>query len=219
MYLEIWKWIPGYEGYYMASTHGRVKSVDRYVNSKWDNQYFIKGKILKQTTNRDEYKTVVLHKNGKKNLYFIHRLVAMCFIPNPNNYPIINHKDQNPSNNYYKNLEWCSYKYNNNYADRNKKLSQALKGRTFTEEHKRKMRENHADFKGKNHPKAKAVLMFDLNGKFIQRFDCVADANEYLGKPRHSDNIGICLRGKPGHKTAYNHKWIYEEDYIKEQVI
>lgn len=58
----------------------------------------------------------MLCKNGKTKRFSVHRLVAQAFIPNPNNLPIINHKDENPSKNIVDNLEWCDYEYNNNYG-------------------------------------------------------------------------------------------------------
>lgn len=58
--------------------------------------------------------------------------------------------------------------------------------------------------------KGKAVLMFTLDGVFIRRFDCVADANEYLGKDRRNKNIGMCARGCNGQQTAYGYIWKYE---------
>lgn len=121
-----------------------------------------------------------------------------------------------------------------------KKISKSLKGvmagennpmygKHFTEEHRRKLSQSHKGIKmseenkkklskrtkGKKNPNAKSVLMFTLDGKFIRRFECVADANEYLGKPRNRDNIGACARGEQ--ETSFGYKWIYEEDYIKEQ--
>ena len=96
-----------------------------------------------------------------------------------------------------------------------RKISQSKKGKTFTEEHKRKLRENQVHYKGKNHVNAKAVLMFTLDGEFVRRFDCVADASEYLGKNRNSSGISQCARRI--NKTAFGYKWIFEENYIKEQ--
>lgn len=65
---------------------------------------------------------MVLCEAGKSKKVFVHRLVAEAFIPNPNNLPIINHKDENPSNNAVSNLEWCTVSYNNNYNKRNEKI-------------------------------------------------------------------------------------------------
>lgn len=64
------------------------------------------------------YNRITLCKDGKVKYILIHRLVALAFIPNPDNLPIINHKDENPSNNNVENLEWCSIKYNNTYGTR-----------------------------------------------------------------------------------------------------
>lgn len=118
---QIWKDIPGYEGKYQVSNTGRVRSLNYNRTGK--------TKVLKQNTNKLGYKSVFLCKDGKFKRYYIHRLVALAFILNPNNYPIINHKDENPSNNYYKNLEWCTYEYNVNYGNCRKKISEANKGR------------------------------------------------------------------------------------------
>lgn len=202
MYIELWKWIPGYEGYYMVSTHGRVKSVDRYVNGKNGSKCLMKGKILKPGTDKDGYKTVHLSKNGKDKTYFAHRLVALTFIPNPNNWLQVNHKDEDKTNNHVSNLEWCTLEYNINYGTRNKKQSESMKGRTFTEQHKKKLSEAK---KGEN---GKPILMFTLKGEFIKRFDCIAEANEFLGKDRRKTNIILCASGI--NKTAYGYIWKYE---------
>lgn len=89
-----------------------------------------------------------------------------------------------------------------------RKISEAHKGKKMSEENKRKLS---AACKGIN---AKAVLMFTKEGQFIKRFNCVADANEYLGKPRTRDNIGACARGNQ--ETAFGYKWEY---VTEEQVI
>ena len=104
----IWKDIPGYEGLYQVSNNGEVKSL-RYRKKK-DTQT-----ILKSAPNHSGYLHVSLVKDGKTSTIQIHRLVAMAFIPNPNNYPVVNHKDWNVQNNAADNLEWCSHKYNCQY--------------------------------------------------------------------------------------------------------
>ena len=100
--LEVWKDIQGYEGIYQVSTHGEVKSLSRQLHNK--NGYFTsKEKMLKpRLSGRDEknkYVEVALYKNHKRQDVRIHRLVAEAFIPNPNSYQIINHKDGNKKNN------------------------------------------------------------------------------------------------------------------------
>ena len=77
---------------------------------------------------RKNYLGVYLYQNNIRKFMTIHRLVALAFIDNPNNYPQINHKDENTKNNCVENLEWCSVKYNSNYGNHRKNLSIALSG-------------------------------------------------------------------------------------------
>ena len=105
----IWKPVPDYEDLYEVSNYGDVRSLcGRYgVN-----------KILRQCTGSRGYKLVTLCRKGKQKTVNVHRLVASVFIPNPDNLPCINHKDEDRSNNSVSNLEWCSYYYNNVYGER-----------------------------------------------------------------------------------------------------
>lgn len=198
---QIWKDIEGYEGKYQVSNTGKVRSLNYRRTGK--------TKMLKQDTNNLGYKLTVLYKNHKSKTYLVHRLVALAFISNPLNLPQVNHIDENKTNNAVWNLEWCTPKYNSNYGTRLERCSKGLrgknKGKHHTDETKRKISEA---MKGQNHPNSKPILMFTLDGVFIRRFNCVADANEYLGKPRNIDNISICARGK--NKTAYGYIWKYE---------
>ena len=73
-------------------------------------------KILKQGIGTHGYKIINLYKDHSSKTYTVHRLVAQAFIPNPNNLPCINHKDEDKTNNAVWNLEWCSYSYNINYG-------------------------------------------------------------------------------------------------------
>ena len=100
--------ISGYEGLYSATTDGRIYSERN-------------KKFLKPADNGKGYFIVNLCRNGKLKTYKVHRLVAMTWIPNPENLPCINHKDENKLNNKVSNLEWCTYKYNNNYGTHNKR--------------------------------------------------------------------------------------------------
>ena len=120
---EVWKDIVGYENLYQISNLGNVKSVEKYVNSclKHNTKIKRKEKMLKQY-NKSGYLQVALSKNGIKMFFLVHRLVAQAFIPNPNNLPQINHKDENKQNNNINNLEWCDRKYNCNYGTRNSKI-------------------------------------------------------------------------------------------------
>lgn len=113
---EVWKDIKGYGGYYQVSNLGNVKSLDRYIKYPNGCEHFFKGKNIKFIKDKDGYNVVNLKKHQKGKFSRVNRLVAQAFIPNPNNYPIINHKDEIKSNNKIDNLEWCTYKYNSNYG-------------------------------------------------------------------------------------------------------
>lgn len=149
---EIWKDIEGYEGHYQISNLGRIKSLKRLGN---DGRR-LPEKILK-TGNSHGYRSIVLRKDGKSCIYSVHRLVGKAFIPNPENKPCINHKDENRANNNVENLEWCTYKYNDNYGTRNARA-------------------------GLGH--AKRVIQYDLNGNEIRRWDSAAEASRFYGAVR-----------------------------------
>lgn len=114
MDIEIWKPIKGYEGKYEVSNLGRVKSLNRCINSisGYHKSKIIKERILKLITQKPGYYNVSLE--GKK--YLVHRLVAKAFIDNPKKYGCVNHKDGNKKNNLPENLEWCDKYINNNHA-------------------------------------------------------------------------------------------------------
>ena len=141
--VEEWRDVVGYEGIYEISNTGILKSCERKVNVAhrgFTGFRVIKEKVMKTTFNDSGYEEIKLCKNNKYTQVFIHRLVAQAFIPNPNNLPFVNHKDENPRNNCADNLEWCTAKYNTNYGNRNKKISESRKGMKFTEEHIENMR-------------------------------------------------------------------------------
>ena len=106
---EIWKDIAGYEGLYQISNKGRVKSLNRLVkDTTKDRVQKIRGRILKYCDNGKGYKMVYLNKNRERKNYYVHRLVAETFIPNPKQLPEVNHKDLNKANNKISNLEWIT---------------------------------------------------------------------------------------------------------------
>ena len=150
---EIWRDVVGYEGLYKVSNQGRIMS--RY------------GKILKPQEDKDGYLKITLHNNKRTFATFVHRIVAIAFIPNPNNLPIINHKDQSPNkktglivNNNVENLEWCTYKYNNNYKNAN--------------ELKSKSQMNRKDV-------SIEVLQYSLDGVFIKEYASQKEAYRKTG--------------------------------------
>jgi len=110
---EIWKDIPNYQGIYQISNFGNIKSLSFGAKNK---KITNKPKILKSSPSNCGYYKIQLYKNGKSKMFYIHRLVAEIFIPNPQNKPQVNHKDGNKSNNHISNLEWCSAKENTNHA-------------------------------------------------------------------------------------------------------
>lgn len=116
--MEEWRDIIGYDGLYQVSNLGRIKRLSRTIVSNNRSQFSVKEKILKLGTHKRGYKTIMLHKNKKHKLWLVHRLVALNFIPNPNNLPQINHKDEDKTNNCVENLEWCTNEYNAHYGTR-----------------------------------------------------------------------------------------------------
>lgn len=115
MTMEIWKDIPNYEGYYQVSNLGRVRALPRKGSGHSSDI-----RILSLVESLG-YNTVHLRKDGKGKVVKVHRLVAETFLPNPNGYKCVNHKNRNKLNNRPENLEWCSFAYNINYEHRDTK--------------------------------------------------------------------------------------------------
>lgn len=113
---EEWRAIPEFEGWYEVSNFGKVRSVDREVNYKNLSKAQRKGKLLKPKIGKHGYFEVILVINGCRKASRVHRLVAITFIPNPNNLPSINHVNENKLDNRVDNLEWCSVRQNTLYS-------------------------------------------------------------------------------------------------------
>lgn len=185
---EIFKDIEGFEGLYQISSMGRVKSLNYKGTGK--------EKIMKPQKKKNGYYFIGLRKRGsKKYCYHIHRLVGLMFIPNPNNYPCINHKDEQKQNNHIENLEWCTHKYNCNYGTHNEKLSKALKGKKPTQEQIDKMSKAHSI----------PIIQLTLNDEFVKQWDSARQAGRELNI--HSTDITKCCKGK--RKTYKGFKWRY----------
>ena len=113
---EEWRMVPGYEGLYMVSNFGKVKSLNYRRTGKEE--------LLSQQINTDGYLFVTLYKNGIGTPISVHILVAQAFIPNPKNLPEVNHKDEDKMNCCVDNLEWTDRKGNCNHGTRNKRIGE-----------------------------------------------------------------------------------------------
>lgn len=114
---EIWKTYPEYD-FVEVSNLGRIRTKDRTITDKNGRKRLVKGKVLKQQLNKNDYMRVHFSVNGKEINLSVHRSVATCFIPNPLSYPEVNHKDNDPTNNRWDNLEWCTPQYNTAYREK-----------------------------------------------------------------------------------------------------
>lgn len=112
----MWKDIPNFEGQYEVSDNGDVRSVNRIVTDRFGKTYGLKGRILKTNKTKNGYLLVHLSKNGQVTPVYIHKIVAKLFVSNPNNLPVVNHKDGNKENCKASNLEWVTYSENNQHA-------------------------------------------------------------------------------------------------------
>lgn len=182
---EIWEDVPGYQDFYQISNLGRVKSLSRtitYEPTKFypnGRQRVLKEKILTPCKDKKGYLFVQLFKNGHFKSKKVHRLVAETFIPNPNNYPIVNHKDCVRNNNCVDNLEWCTDEYNCNYNNAvEKRISQIRK----------------------------PILQYTLDNKFIKEWSSPTEFVKYLGiKQGNGTNILKACNGI--YKQAFGYKW------------
>ena len=179
--MEIWKDIKGYNGIYQVSNFGNVRTTNYHGKCKTH--------LLKERLNYYGYYTVLLFDDSKDKFIskFVHRLVAESFIDNPKLLPCVNHKDENKTNNYVDNLEWCDIAYNNNYGTRIERMREKMKGRVFTDEHKKNIslakkskhlhhtddwcKEHSKRMKGENNPifgiKRKRIYNSDGTYKYI----------------------------------------------------
>lgn len=185
--IEIWKNVVGYEGLYQVSNLGNVRSLDRIVFNKGSNKYCkTKGKVLSiNKTNGRDYKVVSLSDGIKSKNYYTHRLVAIAFIKNTNNYDQINHKDENKSNNSVNNLEWCNCKYNLSYGTARERISKKLLNNKKT---------------------SKPISSHDRNTmELIVVYPSISEASRQL--KCSAQNICDALNGKQ--PTARNYIWKY----------
>lgn len=186
---EVWLPVVGYEGLYEVSNTGKIKSVDRYIACRNNGKRFIKGVVLNTRITACGYEQVLISKNNICKGPSVHKLMMEAFVPNPDNLPCVNHKDEVKTHNFIyvnpdgsvdqekSNLEWCNYGYNNRYGTRIKKASDKKK---------------------------KPVFQYSLEGNFIDKWKSVKEAEDTLKISHISD----CCIGK--RKTAGDFKWKYE---------
>jgi len=175
MLSEIWKNIKGYETCYQVSNYGRVKS-------------FYRGEhFLKPVSNKSGYLIVTLWKNNHSKTFYVHRLVAEAFLPNPLNLPCVNHKSEVKTENFVENLEWCTKEYNESYGTRNQRISQKHNV---------------------------AVEQYDLDGNLLNVFKSQSVAADKLGLCQSS--ISACCLGKQKHYKGFIFKanTVYNENYL-----
>lgn len=185
-----WKDVVGYEGYYKVSNTGRVVRLERKIWSTRNNSFSVlPERLLKLDASKSgsanaAYVSVTLTKDGESKKFFVHRLVAEAFIPNPNGYTVINHIDENPLNNNVDNLEWCTQEYNTNYGNRNTKVSIKL---------------------------GEAVEQYDMEGNLLNTFRSAAEACRQLGlPPNRQSNISAVCRGI--RKSSLGFVWKFVEN-------
>lgn len=142
---------------------------------------------MKNRIKRNGYVGIKLCNKGKKFHLSIHRLVALHFIDNPNNYPEVNHKDGNKKNNHFTNLEWVTSSQNQKHAF---KLGLQV-GR-----------------RGKDHCQSIPIYQLDLEGNIVMEFDSIKSVKRELG----FNTFGIikCCKKEKKYKTAYGFKWKYK---------
>lgn len=185
---EEWKDIPSLQGCYIASTFGRIISLGRYVKNR-HTLIWKKPKVSKQTKLLTTgYYAVMVSQNNQSKLLLVHRLVAEAFLPNPLNYPCVDHIDTNKENNIVSNLRWCSYKGNMN----NKRTLHHL--RSTQKIHTRK---------GFSYP----VVALE-NGVCIKTYPSITSVKKDGHDPKRV-SIVCDKRGKRHH----NYNWMYLSDY------
>jgi hypothetical protein len=191
---EIWRDIPGYEGYYQISNLARIKSNFRLAKVRKGVFRPIVERIRKNMKTPDEYLTIGLSLNGKIITYYIHRILAEIFIPNPNKYPTINHINGIKHDCRLENLEWCTYSYNTR------------------DELKRNNRNPIVNFGkpekyGENSNNNRSVNQFDMSGKFIKCYNHISQVKMELGY-----NIAYIVQTcKHIHPHAYYFKWEFAD--------
>ena len=190
--MESWKKIDNYDNY-MISNLGNIKNIKR-------------NKLLSPSKNTWGYLGVLLHKNGDKKRYQMHRLVANAFIPNLENKKEVNHKDGNKLNNHVDNLEWVTRSENMIHAYQMGLEKSPSTGKC-----------------GKLNKRSKEILQFTKDGKFIQEYESANLASIELSKTLNKNSetiaksISKCCLGN--RVSAYGYKWQFKNEKALFEVI
>ena len=159
---------------YQVSNFGQILSLNYHRSGR--------AKLMNPWKDKDGYLKIGLRKDGKQKHFYVHRLVVETFIPNPNNLPEVNHKDEDKTNNFvgtpendYKdgNLEWCTREYNTNYGTRNERSAKT---------------------------KSKPVLQFTLDGILVKEWPSTKECGR---NGFHSSAVSRCCNGKQPHYKGY----------------
>lgn len=185
---EEWKDVVGYKGYYMVSSYGRILSLGRFVKYHTYTK-MIEPCIKQQHRGRNGYFSVTLKRDGEKKCISVHRLVAIAFVSNPNNYPCIDHINDNKIDNRAFNLQWCTHKFNNSKEHHRIAESLSQKGKILTSIRK-------------------PIVQLNTNGDLVRIFPSMTDAS--LNGFQHSA-IHRVIHNKL--KTHRGFKWMYLSDY------
>lgn len=177
---EVWRDVPLFKGY-MVSNMGRIKSVPHVVRNCYSTRLTV-ARIVHQRVNKDGYACVRLYENGAERTFTVHRLVALAFLPNPNNFEEVNHKDECKSNNRLENLEWCTHLYNSRYGTRTKRIAATQKA---------------------NKHCFVPVRQYSLDGIFVKEWPSMSSVRDVMGRIA----VSQCVRGKV--KTAGGYIWRY----------
>lgn len=142
---EEWKIIeiPEFQGNYEVSTLGRIRTIPHLCRDKFGRERWVGEHIKATRINPKGYKMINVRYDNKHYTFRVHRIVALTFLPNPDNLPEVNHKDEDKGNNRVDNLEWCTHKYNSKYGTRSARIGEKSRinqtGRKLSEETKRKI--------------------------------------------------------------------------------
>jgi len=151
---EEWRDIAGYEGIYQVSNLGHVRRLPHTTVAKNGVQRVLQMRYMKTPDAGKGYRCIGLFKNGKQTSYRLCRVVATAFCDNPNNYPIVNHKDCDVTNDCADNLEWCNHSYNNTYAGASQRRGDM---------------------------RARPVDQYTASGEFVRHWKSIAEAQRTCG--------------------------------------